>query len=203
MSRLASWHTCSLNCVRFLSGRERLRDTHAPLTSRTYHLLIGRQHLLDHHAVPRERAPVQRVGPIRTEGTQAWCGCRRSHGLPRQQSQRWGGRVRRRRRGRGWGGYESEQKKKTNINTLNACSFQEPDCVPPTTITRQERTLLRRGSSQIAPQSWVPNNTFNVVTVQSRRKQTFHYIFLLLLHLSYSHHTCTQFKSPASLKEAE
>lgn len=63
----------------------------------TYHFFIWCQNLLYHHAVPRERAPVQRVGPIRTEGTQAWCGCRRSHGLPRQQSQWWRGEVRRRR----------------------------------------------------------------------------------------------------------
>lgn len=40
----------------------------------TYRVFAGRQNLLDHHAVPRERAPVQRVGPIGTEGTQAWCG---------------------------------------------------------------------------------------------------------------------------------
>lgn len=39
----------------------------------TYHLLVCCQHLLNHHAVPCEGAPVQRVGPIRTEGTQAWC----------------------------------------------------------------------------------------------------------------------------------
>lgn len=43
-------------------------------TGFTYRVFAGRQNLLDHHAVPRERAPVQRVGPIGTEGTQAWCG---------------------------------------------------------------------------------------------------------------------------------
>lgn len=51
----------------------------------TYHLLTRRQYLLYHHAVPCKRAPVQHVGPIRTEGTKAWCGCRSR--LPRQQSQ--------------------------------------------------------------------------------------------------------------------
>lgn len=43
-------------------------------TGFTYRVFAGRQNLLNHHAVPRERAPVQRVGPIGTEGTQAWCG---------------------------------------------------------------------------------------------------------------------------------
>lgn len=62
----------------------------------TYHLLTRRQYLLYHHAVPCERAPVQHVGPIRTEGTKAWCGCRSR--LPRQQSQWWKGEVRKRRR---------------------------------------------------------------------------------------------------------
>ena len=63
--------TCGLPTEIETEDRDR---THAAFP-RTYHLL-WRQHLLDHHAVPRERAPVQRVGPIRTEGTQAWCGCR-------------------------------------------------------------------------------------------------------------------------------
>lgn len=60
------------------------------------------------------------------------------------------GRLRRRVDVKGGRGYESEQKKqkqKTNINTLNACSFQEPDCIPPTTTTRQERESVRGGSS--------------------------------------------------------
>lgn len=86
------------------------RDIKKKKTSSTYHLLIGCQHLLYHHAVPRERAPVQCVGPIRTEGTQAWCGCRRSHGLPRQQSQWWRGEVRRRRSWEGWGCKEGGMK---------------------------------------------------------------------------------------------
>lgn len=37
-----------------------------------YHILAGRQHLFNHHAVPREGAAVERVGPVRTEGTQTW-----------------------------------------------------------------------------------------------------------------------------------
>lgn len=38
--------------------------------------------------------------------------------------------------GGGGGGYESEQKKKQTI-TLNACSFQEPECMSPATRTRE------------------------------------------------------------------
>lgn len=60
------------------------------------------------------------------------------------------GRLRRRVDVKGGRGYESEQEKNkqtTNINTLNACSFQEPECMPPTTITRQERECLRGDSS--------------------------------------------------------
>lgn len=128
-------------------GGERGRET----ARSTYHLFTGCQHLLYHHTVPCERAPVQRVGPIRTEGTQAWCGCRGSHGLPRQQSQWWRREVRRRRR-RSWEGLGVRRvwkwTGKTNKNTLNACSFQEPDCMPQTTTARQ-RTPLKSFQDKI------------------------------------------------------
>lgn len=41
------------------------------------------------------------------------------------------------------GGMKVNRKNKTNIITLNACSFQEPECTSPGTRT-QERTVLRR-----------------------------------------------------------
>ena len=82
------WHIWNQKCVssdelmtlQIIGPREKHRHGARATLKSTYHLLIGRQHLLDHHAVPGERAAVQRVGPIRTEGTQAWCGCRSSHG---------------------------------------------------------------------------------------------------------------------------
>lgn len=39
----------------------------------SYRVLCGSQNLLNHHTVPCKRAPVERVGPIRTEGAEATC----------------------------------------------------------------------------------------------------------------------------------
>lgn len=47
--------------------------TSAETTRGSYRVLGGSQDLLDHHAVPGERAAVECVGPIRTEGAEATC----------------------------------------------------------------------------------------------------------------------------------
>lgn len=60
-------------------------------------------------------------------------------------------------------GYESEQKKK-NINTLNACSFQEPDCMPPKNNHEAGKDAVEEGL-QVSPR---PNQSKKVMTVAQR-----------------------------------
>lgn len=85
-------------------GEKKSRNRKQREETRSYRVLRGRQNLLDHHTVPCEGAPVERVGPIRTEGAEATC----YHATQRRGQQQVTGR-----------GTRHKTKSKESITTCN------------------------------------------------------------------------------------
>lgn len=84
--------------------RKRSRNRKQGEETRSYRVLRGCQNLLDHHTVSCEGAPVERVGPIRTEGAEATC----YHATQRRGQQQVTGR-----------GTRHKTKSKESITTCN------------------------------------------------------------------------------------
>lgn len=73
----------------------------------SYRVLCGRQNLFDHHTVSGEGAPVECVGPIRTEGAEATC----YHATQRRGQQQVMGR-------------EARHKTKKSKESITTCNLQ-------------------------------------------------------------------------------